>query len=70
MTPDDLVEKAARAMFANSELYTITTWEGASQASRDMWLNDARAALRATREALGEVDEGMLAASPLGRIDE
>jgi hypothetical protein len=56
----DLVEQMARAMFANSPLYRTVRWNEVHQMTRDMWLADARVALRVVREVLAEPSEKMV----------
>ena len=59
MTRAELREKVAQAMFAKSGFYHRADWDGVTQITRNMWLNDADAALRVVAEALREPDEAM-----------
>jgi hypothetical protein len=63
MTPEELREKVARAMFARSPLYSGLQWEAVNPLTRDMWLGDADAALAVVREAMREPSREMVIAA-------
>jgi hypothetical protein len=63
-----LVEQAAQALFANSDLYRLLRWEDTGDLTKDMWRRDALAAIRCVAAATREANEGMIHAAPMRRV--